>query len=188
MQSFNPSRFSAPARVAQLFLFVIVALLCAGMLSGCATSAVHSKPGTATTVIMLRHADVEEKTPLLSEAGHARARALVDAVKGMPITAIYSPDLQRNIDTVTPLARERGLEITLTPLVSVLVAKDIAQEMVTKHAGGTVVYVGNASGNLQSVYWHLGGSGTGPVSYGDLYIMSVPDKGEAKVVKKRFGY
>ena len=54
-------------------------------------------------------------------------------------------------------------------------------------AARTVVWVGNVSGNLQAVYWTLGGTGTGPVEYGDLFVMTIPDQGKARVVKKRFG-
>ena len=54
-------------------------------------------------------------------------------------------------------------------------------------AARTVVWVGNVSGNPQAVYWTLGGTGTGPVEYGDLFVMTIPDQGKARVVKKRFG-
>jgi hypothetical protein len=148
---------------------------------------VHSKPGTTTTVVLIRHGDIDDQSEVLNARGQERALALVGAVKDMRITAIYSPDVRRNLDTVRPLAKQRNIEITLTPVVSLLVAKEISQEIVTKHAGGTVLWVGNRSGNLQAVYQHLGGTGPGPVEYGDLYIMTIPDQGEAKVVKKRFG-
>jgi hypothetical protein len=187
MTSSNRNIVSVLARVACRWLPVTAALVLLGAMSGCATGVVHSKAGTTTTVILIRHGDINEHSEVLNERGQERAKALVDAVRDMRITAIYSPDVRRNLDTVGPLAKQRGIEITLTPVVSLLVAKEISQEIVTKHAGGVVLWVGNRSGNLQAVYQHLGGTGTGPVEYGDLFIMTIPDKGEAKVVRKRFG-
>jgi hypothetical protein len=176
-----------PALMARVMYRLLAVVLFAVAVAGCATGVVHSKPGTSTTVILIRHGDIDELSEVLNAKGQERAKALVDAVRDMPITAIYSPDVRRNLDTVGPLAKQRGIEITLTPVVSLLVAKEISQEIVTKHAGGVVLWVGNRSGNLQKVYQHLGGTGTGPVEYGDLFIMTIPDKGEATVVKKRFG-
>jgi hypothetical protein len=187
MAASNQYCAAIPTGIMYRCLTAVVSLLLLGAVTGCATGVVHSKPGTTTTVILIRHGDINEQSEVLNERGRERAQALVDAVRDMRITAIYSPDVRRNLDTVRPLAKQRGIEITLTPVVSLLVAKEISQEIVTKHAGGVVLWVGNRSGNLQAVYQHLGGTGTGPVEYGDLYIMTIPDQGEAKVVKKHFG-
>jgi hypothetical protein len=187
MISLNQSFCAAKMHVTRWMLSVAGTILLLGIVSGCATGVVHSKPGTSTTVILIRHGDIDEHSEVLNAKGTERAKALVEAVRDMRITAIYSPDVRRNLDTVRPLARHRNIEITLTPVISLLVAKEISQEIVTKHAGGVVLWAGNRSGNLQAVYQHLGGTGTGPVEYGDLYIMTIPDQGEVKVIKKRFG-
>jgi hypothetical protein len=154
-------------------------------LASCIGPRVHSKPGTTTTVVLIRHADRDEDYRLTAK-GHARAEALVDAVGDMGITAIFSPDLQRNIDTVKPLADHLGVEITLKSS-SMGKAGEIARELVNKHAGSTVLWVGNVTGNLQAIYYRLGGKGRGPLEYGDLYILTVADEGPAKVIKSRFG-
>jgi hypothetical protein len=165
---------------------LIMWITLAGLLSGCAASQVRSKPGTTTTVILLRHADRDESTELNAK-GRERAQALVGAVSGMGITAIYSPDVTRNLDTVRPLAAHLGVEITVTPRVSVLAAKDIAKEILSKHAGGVVVYVGNVTGNLYALYHQFGGTGTAPEEYGDLAILTIPDQGPVNVERRRFG-
>lgn len=165
---------------------VVLGITLAALVSGCAASPLRSPPGTSTTVILLRHADRDESTELNAK-GRERAQALVAAVSGMGITAIYSPDVARNLDTVRPLAAYLGVEITTTPRVSVLAAKDIAKEILSKHAGGVVVYVGNVTGNLYAVYHQLGGTGTAPEEYGDLAILTVPDQGPVKVERRRFG-
>jgi histidine phosphatase superfamily protein (branch 1) len=158
----------------------------AGLVSGCAASQFRSKPGTTTTVILLRHADRDESTELNAK-GRERAQALVSALSDIGITAIYSPDVTRNLDTVRPLAAHLGVEITVTPRVSILAAKDIAREILSRHAGGVVVYVGNVTGNLYAVYHQLGGTGTAPAEYGDLAILTVPDRGSVKVERRWYG-
>ena len=111
----------------------------------------------------------------------------MDAVEGMGVTAIYSPDVPRNLDTVRPLAARLGIPITRTPGFSLMEASSIVAEILEKHAGGVVVWVGNASGNLQRMYHLLGGTGMGPVEYGDLHILTIPDRGPVKVFKTRYG-
>ena len=166
-------------------LFVAVSLF--GTLFGCAAVVVRSKPGTTTTVILTRHADRDEGDDNLNAKGHERVKALVDAVSDMGVTAIYSPNVERNLATVRPLASRLGIEITRTPAISVFAAGSIVNEILEKHAGGVVLWVGNISGNLQVMYHLLGGTGTGPVEYGDLYILTIPDDGPVKVVKRRYG-
>ena len=166
---------------------LLIAVSLFGTLLGCAAVEVHSKSGTTTTVILIRHADRDADSDDLNAKGRERAKALVDAVSDMGITAIYSPNVERNLDTARPLASRLGIEITRTPAVSVFAASSIAKEILEKHAGGVVLWVGNASGNLQAVYHFLGGTGKGPVEYGDLHILTIPDNGPVRVVKKRYG-
>jgi probable phosphomutase (TIGR03848 family) len=49
----------------------------------------------------------------LNERGQAQAQALGDALKDVPIKAIYSSPLERAIETATPIAAARGLEVQL---------------------------------------------------------------------------
>jgi histidine phosphatase superfamily protein (branch 1) len=165
----------------------LVAGVLSAALAGCATDRVQSRPGTTTTVILTRHADTDPGFGELNGTGCARAQALVDTVGAMRITAIYSPNLERNLDTVRPLASRLGIEITRTAGVSVFAADSIAREMLDQHAGGVVLWVGNVSGNLQAIYCRLGGTGMGPVEYGDLHILTIPDRGPVGVVKTRYG-
>jgi len=165
--------------------FIAVSFI--GTFIGCAAVDVHSKPGTTTTVILLRHADRDENGEDLNTQGFKRAKALADLVSPLGVTAIYSPDIPRNLNTVRPLANRLKIEITRTPQVSFFLANSIVDEILDKHAGGVVVYVGNVSGNLQRIYRLFGGTGTGPIEYGDLHILTIPDTGPVKVVKKTYG-
>jgi len=51
----------------------------------------------------------------LNERGLGQARALADALKDVPIKAIYSSPLERAIETATPVAAVRGLEVQIDP-------------------------------------------------------------------------
>jgi probable phosphoglycerate mutase len=51
----------------------------------------------------------------LNERGQNQAQALGAALKDVPIKALYSSPLERAIETATPIARVRGLEIQVEP-------------------------------------------------------------------------
>jgi len=168
------------------FLILAITFLLLGCSVGYAESKVPSKPETTTTIILIRHAERDNFFNITAQ-GRERAKALVDAVSDMGITAIYSPDLERNLDTVTHLANHLGIDITLTPRISKPMVDKIVSEILTKHTGKVVLLVGNGSGNLRSLHHRLGGKGDGPYQYGDLYVYSIPDQGPVKVIKARYG-
>jgi hypothetical protein len=168
------------------FLILAITFLLLGCSVGYAESKVPSKPETTTTIILIRHAERDNFFNITAQ-GRERAKALVDAVSDMGITAIYSPDLERNLDTVTHLANHLGIDITLTPRISKPMVDKIVSEILTKHTGKVVLLVGNGSGNLRSLHHRLGGTGDGPYQYGDLYVYSIPDQGPVKVIKARYG-
>lgn len=144
------------------------------------------KSESTTTVILIRHAERDNFFEITAQ-GRERAKALIDAVSNMRITAIYSPDLERNLDTVRPLARHLGIDITLTPRISKPTVDKIVREILTKHTGEVVLLVGNGSGNLRALHHRLGGTGEGPYQYGDLYIYTIPEQGPVIVLKSRYG-
>ena len=88
--------------------------------------------------------------------------------------------MKRNLGTAKPLARQRGIKI------KVIKDSRVAARLVNENPGKVVLWVGN-SANLEEIYRDLGGEGRAPLSYGDLYILRVPDKGETEVIKRHFG-
>jgi broad specificity phosphatase PhoE len=167
------------------FILVIVILLI-GCWAGCNRPKEEAQPDPTTTVILIRHVE-RDNFFIVTPRGHKRAQALVDAVGNMGISVIYSPDLERNLDTVTPLANHLGLDITLTPRITDATVNQIANEILARHRGETVLLVGNGSGNLRALHQRLGGTGEGPYTYGDLFIYTIPDQGPVKVKKSRYG-
>jgi len=51
----------------------------------------------------------------LNERGQKQAADLAEALKDVPITAIYASPLERAVETAEPIARVRGLELQLVP-------------------------------------------------------------------------
>ena len=168
----------------------IVLLTITLLISSCWVSCIgpkeDSEPSSTTTIILIRHVE-RDNFFIVTPQGHERARALVDTVGDMGITAIYSPDLQRNLDSVNPLARHLEIEITLTPRFTPSTIDKLVGEILARHRGQTVLLVGNGSGNLRMLHQRLGGTGEGPYAYGDLFIYTIPDRGPVKITKTRYG-
>lgn len=142
---------------------------------------------TTTTVILIRHAERDNFFNITDE-GRKRAIALVYTVEDMGISAIYSPDLSRNLDTVTPLANHLKIDITLIPRINRSSVDDIISEILTNNKGNVVLLVGNGSGNLRILHQRLGGGkGDGPYQYGELYIYNISEDGMVRVTKSKFG-
>jgi len=185
-----------------IFVFSTFALT---IISGCSSApstkpgSVLSPPGTTTTVILVRHAEraKEHGESALTPEGRQRAQTLVAAIGDKEITAIYSPDRGRNRETVQPLATHLDVTITLIPEARLSntrrFADEFVQEVLSKHAGGVVVWVGNKSpvgiwgGNLKEIYQRLGGTGDAPGRYDDLFIVTIPDQGGIQVKKSTYG-
>lgn len=169
----------------RLIAFVFAFIFC-GLLFGCTGTQKDITSQQATTVILIRHVE-RDNFFIVTPAGHQRAKALIDAVSDMNITAIYSPDLERNLDTVRPLANHLNIGITLTPRFSQKTNEKIISDILSRHGGETVLVVGNGSGNLREIHQRLGGSGEGPYQYGDMFIYTIPDHGPVTVTKTIYG-
>jgi phosphohistidine phosphatase SixA len=154
------------------------------LLSGCAGDSLIRPPsGTTTTLVMLRHAERPPWGSELTEQGRARAATLPAALRGIHLDAIYSANFSRNRDTVTPLAKQRGLPVKILKKSA---AASFAARLVRDNPGKSVLWVGN-TGNLKEIYADIGGEGAPPLNYGDLYIVRVPDKGPLQVTRSHYG-
>ena len=160
-------------------LLLVFVLLAPALLAACA-SGLKSAPGTTTTVLLIRHAERVHTDDALREEGRVRAAALPAAIADLDLAAIYSPKRVRNLDTVRPLAAQRGLEITVIEIEAV------PERMLGDHPGKTVLWVGNTT-NLPNIFRRLGGEGPPPNTYGDIYVLTVPDAGEMLLEKRHFG-
>jgi hypothetical protein len=150
-----------------------LAISSAAALTGCASM---RPEGLYGRLIVLRHAD-RTFSPL-NEAGVARAAMLPEALADLPIDAIWCTPRQRNIDTVTPLAKARGLTIhTRTALGA-------GTDLLTRYPGKTVVWAGNQE-NLGFLYLELGIPGKPPVQFGEIEVVTLPRGGGNAIVQER---
>jgi len=130
------------------------------------------------TLIVLRHAERDGED--LNAEGIARAEALVEALDGVEIDGIYSPEAQRNIDTATPLAESKGLEIQIIPAIYV------ARTLFSRQPGGTLVWVGNKD-NLEALWEEIGAGGMPPINYGDMFIVPMSGMQASGVERSHYG-
>lgn len=161
---------------------------------------VNSRPGTTTTIIIVRHAERDEGLdPPLNAEGVIRAAALADVLKQNGVTAIYCADFLRNRQTCDAVGEMLGITSNLVSQARLALTKTLANDLVNEildlHAGGVVLWVGNTgpaiegvqSGNLQELYARLGGTGTPPVRYRDLYIAIIPEEGDVHFIEASYG-
>ena len=137
-------------------------------------------------IFVVRHAERADAgmsatpDPLLSAAGHARAERLAEVLLEAGVTAIYSTEYHRTIQTVEPLARRLGLEVRQVP------AKDTEALIARIHSSkpSDVVVVAGHSNTVPDILKGLGDPDPVTIKedeYDNLFVV-VPRKGEAPVV------
>jgi broad specificity phosphatase PhoE len=152
----------------------------------------RTQPGP-TIVMIVRHAEKAsdaEDSPL-TEAGRQRAQALVSIAAGAGVSAIYTTQFKRNRDTAQPLAERLGVAATEVPVNLQNpgdYGKTLAKTIMEKHAGQTVVVIGHGN-TIGSIVEGLTGRAAPPgdIQYSDLFIVTIPPSGPAKVIKAQYG-
>lgn len=137
-----------------------------------------------TTFILVRHAEKVmdgSKNPALTEIGMQRAQRLVTLLAKTQVDAIYSTNFQRTLQTVSPLAKAKGLSIsTYDPSGMIAIDKIFAE-----HAGHTVVICGH-SNNIPSIVNYLTASQKfndfADDEYGNILIVTVSSIGKSASV------
>lgn len=150
---------------------------------------------SATTVVVVRHAEKatdDPRDPSLNSAGELRARALAAALGDAGVTALYATQYKRTRDTAEPLARRLKLPVVERPVVSGdadAYARELAQEILSKHRGGTVAVVGH-SNTVPSIVEAMSGRKVAPITdseYDHMFIVVIPQRGPARLFKVRYG-
>jgi hypothetical protein len=184
-------------------LAVVLAAQTFGLLGGCtelATDTVFSPEGTTTTIIIVRHAERDDGLdPPLNEEGLVRAQALADELADAGVTAIFYPNFVRNAQTAAPLADLVSPTIRTYSATEVADTKALANnfvdEVVADHAGGVVLWIGNTGpaiegvqeGNLQEIFYRLGGTGVTPTKYVSLYTIVLTDSAAPQITRGTYG-
>lgn len=147
------------------------------------------------TVVVVRHAEkIDDGTrdPGLSEAGKARAQALVDVLAGTDIAAVYTTQYRRTRATAEPLAIDRGLEVQVREITRENMATwfdELDAEIHARYAGRTVVVVGH-SNTVPEIVQTLTGREMPPMSedeYDLVHIVTRTHTDPGDYVRARYG-
>ncbi|MDH5804626.1 MAG: histidine phosphatase family protein [Gemmatimonadota bacterium] len=167
----------------------LIMALVLGVGLGLPAALVGAQDGPAM-VILVRHAekaDEPQGDPDLNEAGRERAQELARVLGDAGISAVYSTPFKRTTQTAAPIAESLGLQVNLTPISATFI-RDLAETIVSDHAGETVLVVGH-SNTVPQVIRALGGDETIRISedeYDDLFIVSFQG-GTASLVRLHYG-
>lgn len=146
-------------------------------------------PKPDTVVVLVRHAEKMadgSRDPLLTEVGWHRAGALVDRLADRPIAAVYATPFRRTQLTAWPVAKARGLTITVRPAGEP--AASLADVLRTRHVGQQVLVVGH-SNTLPDLARALGAQGVADMDeseYDRAMIVVIPAQGEVQLRQERW--
>ena len=150
---------------------------------------IETVPDTATTFILVRHAETAGggSNPNLSTEGQNRANELRRILNNVPLNAVFSTNFNRTMQTAEPTATDQGFSIinydpfNLNPFVD---------SVLDDYHEGFVLIVGH-SNTTPSLLNVLVGSSTYsdiPESeYDNLFVVNVFEKGRAKVIHLKYG-
>jgi broad specificity phosphatase PhoE len=140
----------------------------------------------------VRHAEKAAEPandPGLTAAGEARAQALVEATRAAGVSAIVTTQFARTRATAAPIAAALRITPEVIEAGGAQHTQAVAQAILTKHAGETVLVVGH-SNTIPAIIAALGAPQPPQIcdsEYDGLYIVTVPASGEARLIRARYG-
>ena len=159
------------------------------LLLGACAGAQAPAPGRDTLVVLVRHGEKQGgEDPALTPAGEARAAALAQLVRGLPLGAVYSTPTRRTRATAEPAARAAGLAVRLED-AGEATAQAFAARVLAAHRGEVVLVVGH-SNTLPALAEAFGGGPLAPVAdaeFDRLVVVTVPAQGAPRRVVSRYG-
>jgi len=169
----------------------LVASLTAALSFGSSITSRHVA-APPTVVLLVRHAEKAAQPPQdppLTEAGSARAQALVAVARDAGVSAIITTQYERTRKTAEPTAAA----LHVTPEVvdagpAAQHAKAVADQIL-KHAGGTVLVVGH-SNTVPAIVGALGAPRPRDLcdsEYDQLFVVVLGDAGPPRVIRSRYG-
>lgn len=146
-------------------------------------------PTPDTVVVLVRHAEKAadgSRDPLLTEVGRRRAQALVERLATRSIAAVYATPFRRTQLTAWPVAKARGLPITVRPAGEP--AASFAEVLRSRHAGQQVLVVGH-SNTLPGLARAMGAGEVADMDeseYDRAMILVIPAQGEVRLQQERW--
>ncbi len=142
----------------------------------------------------MRHAEkapAPADDPALSEEGQARARAIRDLLAAERVDAVVVTQFRRSRETAAPLATARGITPEVVPAGRDVPAhaRQVADHVMERHAGRTVLVVGH-SNTIQAIAAALGGGTAASIDeseYDRVIVVVRPAAGDARRLELRVG-
>lgn len=149
----------------------------------------QSIPDTATTFILVRHAETtgSGSNPNLSTAGQARADELARILAQVNLNAVYTTDFNRTRQTAQPVADSKGL---VSVVYDPFAPQVLIDEALLAFPKGIVLVVGhsNTTPDMLNVVTGTTTFQDIPESeYDNLFIAQVSRIGDASVIHMKYG-
>ena len=148
-----------------------------------------------TTIIFVRHADVDASAPLdndtpLNARGRQRAELLADFLEdvniGSGVDAIYATVARRTQETAQPLATRLGQKLNIDDPYNV---ERLVRRIYRDRRGKITLIVADADA-IPPLIAELHGAHPlpefGPADYSEIYVVTVPYYGKVKTLRFRF--
>jgi hypothetical protein len=148
-----------------------------------------------TTIIFVRHADVDASGPLdddtpLNARGRQRAELLADFLAdvnvGSSVDAIYATVAKRTQETAQPLATRLGQKLNIDDPYNV---ERLVRRIFRDRRGKITLIVADADA-IPPLIAELHGAHPlpefGPMDYSEIYVVTVPYYGKVKTLRFRF--
>ena len=144
---------------------------------------------TATTFIVLRHAETTGSgtNPSLSTEGQARALELRRILANVPLAAVFSSNYNRTRQTAQPAADDKLLTVNLYDPLN---QSPLVDDWLTAYRGKTVLVVGhsNTAPALLNLFLESTAYTNLPeTEYDNLFIATVSERGRGKVLHLKYG-
>ena len=165
----------------------IVALLSLGL--GARQAPVAAPP---TVVLLVRHAEKAAEPaqdPPLTDAGSARARALVSVAQDADVKAIITTQYLRTRNTAEPTATALSLTSEVVNAGPMPQHAKAVADQVMKHAGKTVLVVGH-SNTIPAIIGALGAPRPRDLcdsEYDQLFVVVLGDGGAPRLIRSKYG-
>jgi broad specificity phosphatase PhoE len=143
-------------------------------------------------VLLVRHAEKAAQPaqdPPLTDAGAARARALVAVARDAGVTAIITTQFLRTKSTAEPTATALNVTPEVVNAGGMPQHAKAVAEQVMKHAGGTVLVVGH-SNTIPAIVGALGAPQPKDLcdsEYDQVFVVVLGDAGPPRLIRSRYG-
>jgi len=142
----------------------------------------------ARWIFLVRHAEkAYGSDPPLNAQGVARAALLSQIFREVPLSAVYSTNYIRTLQTAGPPAREKGLEIQQYEPDRLTT---FSLRLKRKHQGEAVLVVGHSDTTPGLANRLVSKEMLGQIDerdYGNLYLVAISENGDKEVLELRFG-